>query len=180
MGSITGRAGIGQQAPDPLDDGHFDALYRTQWWPMIRLAQGLVDDVSSAEDVVQDAFAGLYRHSGALADPQAAVRYLRASVVNGARSALRRRRTVRSWLGQLREAEHAPAADERSMRSADQEAARRALAALPARQREVLTLRFLADLSDAEIADATGMSPGNVRSAASRGLATLRTTLGGL
>jgi RNA polymerase sigma factor (sigma-70 family) len=140
-----------------------------------------VDDVSSAEDVVQDAFAGLYRNPAALADPAAATRYLRASVVNGARSALRRRRTVRAWLGNLRPAEqHAPAADEPSLRSADQELARRALATLPGRQREVLTLRFLADLTDSEIADATGMSPAHVRSAASRGVATLRTALGEL
>jgi RNA polymerase sigma factor (sigma-70 family) len=82
-------------------------------------------------------------------------------------------------LGQVRTGEHAPAADEPSLRSADQEAARRALAALPSRQREVLTLRFLADLTDSEIADATGMSAGHVRSAASRGLATLRGTLAG-
>ena len=165
----------------PDDDRRFDALYRDRWWPMLRLAQGLVDDVGSAEDVVQDAFAGLYRHrdrAGLAADPEAAARYLRASVVNGARSALRRRRTVRTWLGSLRPVDqHAPAADEPSLRSAEQQLARRALAALPARQREVLTLRFLADLSDAEIAEATGMSAGNVRSAASRGMATLRATL---
>jgi RNA polymerase sigma-70 factor (sigma-E family) len=167
-----------RRPPDAVDERRFDALYRAQWWPMLRLAQGLVDDVSSAEDVVQDAFAGLYRHwncPGLVADPGVAVRYLRTSVVNGARSALRRRRTVRAWLGNLRApGEHAPAADEPSLRSADQELARRALAALPRRQREVLTLRFLADLTDAEIAHATGMSPGHVRSAASRGMATLR------
>ncbi|MEO6503961.1 MAG: sigma-70 family RNA polymerase sigma factor [Jatrophihabitantaceae bacterium] len=180
MGSIPGRPAVDRRGPDPVAGCDFDALYRTQWWPMIRLAQGLVDDVSSAEDVVQDAFAGLYRSSDALIEPGAAVRYLRASVVNGARSALRRRRTVRTWLRQLRDVEPAPSADEPSLRSAEQEAARRALAALPPRQREVLTLRFLADLSDSEIADATGMSPGHVRSAASRGLATLRTTFGGL
>jgi RNA polymerase sigma-70 factor (sigma-E family) len=180
MEEMAVRPDIGRQSPDPVDDSRFDALYRAQWWPMLRLAQGLVDDVSSAEDVVQDAFAGLYRNPAALVESGAAARYLRASVVNGARSALRRRRTVRAWLGQLRPAEDAPAADEPSLRSADQQAARRALAALPGRQREVLTLRFLADLSDSEIADATGMTAGNVRSAASRGLATLRATLGGL
>lgn len=179
MDSIAGRLAVDRREPDPGDDRSFDALYRAQWWPMLRLAQGLVDDVSSAEDVVQDAFAGLYR-SAVRADADGAIRYLRASVVNGARSALRRRRTVRAWLGQVRDGEHAPAADEPSLRSADQELARRALAALPSRQREVLTLRFLADLTDSEIADATGMSPGHVRSAASRGLATLRGTLGGL
>jgi len=179
MDSIADRLAVDRREPDPADDRSFDTLYRTQWWPMLRLAQGLVDDVSSAEDVVQDAFAGLYRNSAVLADAGSGTRYLRASVVNGARSALRRRRTVRTWLGQVRESEHAPAADEPSLRSAEQEAARRALAALPSRQREVLTLRFLADLSDSEIANATGMSAGHVRSAASRGLATLRSTLGG-
>ncbi|MDQ1745133.1 MAG: hypothetical protein QOE23_3472 [Pseudonocardiales bacterium] len=174
------RLAADRQTPGPVDDSRFDALYRAQWWPMLRLAQGLVDDVGSAEDVVQDAFAGLCRNPAALAEAGAAARYLRASVVNGARSALRRRRTVRAWLGQVREGEHAPAADTSTLASADQQLARQALAALPRRQREVLTLRFLAELSDVEIADATGMSAGNVRSAASRGLATLRTTLGGL
>jgi RNA polymerase sigma factor (sigma-70 family) len=178
------RLAADRQASKPVDGGSFDALYRSQWWPMLRLAQGLVDDVSSAEDIVQDAFAGLYRTSagsGGLTESGAAVGYLRASVVNGARSALRRRRTVRAWLGQLRtEDEQAPAADEPFLRSDDRQLARRALAALPRRQREVLTLRFLADLSDSEIADATGLSPGHVRSAASRGLATLRATFGGL
>ncbi len=167
-----------RQPLEPVDDRRFATLYRAQWWPMLRLAQGLVDDVSSAEDVVQDAFAGLYRNYNCahlIADSPAAVRYLRVSVVNGARSALRRRRTVRTWLSSVRGAgEHAPPADEPALRSAEMELARRALAALPRRQREVLTLRFLADLSDAEIADATGMTPGHVRSAASRGMASLR------
>ena len=179
MDSIAGRLAVVRPQPDPGQDSAFDALYRAHWWPMLRLAQGLVDDVSSAEDVVQDAFAGLYRNPTVLADTGVAARYLRASVVNGARSALRRRRTVRNWLGQVHQGEHAPAADEPSLRSADQDLARQALAALPGRQREVLTLRFLADLTDSEIADATGMSAVHVRSAASRGLATLRSALGG-
>ena len=178
--SSVGRLTVSRHAPEAGGDLDFDEFYRSQWWPMIRLAQGLVDDVSSAEDVVQDAFAGLCRNPAALAEAGAAVRYLRVSVVNGARSALRRRRTVRAWLGQLHHDGHAPPADEPSLRSAEQQQARQALGALPRRQREVLTLRFLADLTDSEIAEATGMSAGNVRSAASRGLATLRTTLGGL
>ncbi len=57
----------------------------------------LVDDLPTAEDVVQDAFTALFRRHGGtlagLADPEA---YLRTSVVNGARSVLRRRRTARA------------------------------------------------------------------------------------
>ena len=42
----------------------FDELYQQLWWPMLRLATGLVDEVSVAEDVVQDAFAATYRRWG--------------------------------------------------------------------------------------------------------------------
>jgi DNA-directed RNA polymerase specialized sigma24 family protein len=51
----------------------FDGLYAAQWWPMLRLAQGLVDDVGAAEDVVQDAFAALYRRRSTLRESRAAV-----------------------------------------------------------------------------------------------------------
>lgn len=74
----------------------------------------------------------------------------------------------------------APGADAPVLLSEEHTAVRVALAALPARQREVLTLRFVADLTDSEIATATGMSALNVRSAASRGLTTLRSTFGSL
>lgn len=171
---------------DPLSvvragDEPFDALYEAQWWPMVRLAQALVDDVASAEDVVQDAFAGLLRNWPRLRQPGAALGYLRSSVVNGARSALRRRRTVRRWGGlELVGPATAPGADAPVLLSEEHTAVRVALAALPARQREVLTLRFVADLTDSEIATATGMSAVHVRSAASRGLTTLRSTFGSL
>lgn len=54
----------------------------------------------------------------------------------------------------------------------------RALRTLSRRQREVLVLRFLADLPEAEVARALGCSIGSVKVHASRGLATLRTTMG--
>jgi RNA polymerase sigma factor (sigma-70 family) len=54
----------------------------------------------------------------------------------------------------------------------------RALAGLSRRQREVLVLRFLADLPEADVARALGCSVGSVKQHASRGLATLRTTMG--
>ena len=49
----------------------------------------------------------------------------------------------------------------------------RALRCLPARQREVLALRFYLDLPDDQIAAAMSISRGTVRSAAHRGLAAL-------
>jgi RNA polymerase sigma factor (sigma-70 family) len=52
------------------------------------------------------------------------------------------------------------------------------LAELPRQQRAVVVLRYYEDLSEREIADALGCSPGSVKRHASRALATLRTRLG--
>lgn len=158
-------------------DGWFEEFYQRQWWPMVRVALGLVDDRAAAEDVVQDAFAGLYRRRASLRDPDKAAAYLRTSVVNAARSTLRRRGTVRNHLRSVRE-ELGPAADHKALLTDAHRTIRAALSALPDRQREVLTLRFLAGLSDSEIAETTGLSAGNVRSAASRGVAALRNSMG--
>jgi DNA-directed RNA polymerase specialized sigma24 family protein len=51
----------------------------------------MLGDRATAEDVVQDAFCGLYRHWGQLSDPAKALSYARASTLNGCRSELRHR-----------------------------------------------------------------------------------------
>jgi RNA polymerase sigma factor (sigma-70 family) len=54
----------------------------------------------------------------------------------------------------------------------------RALAQLPARQREALVLRYFLDLSEAETAESMHVSRGAAKSAAARGIASLRRLLG--
>ena len=123
------------------DSVDFDAVYQSQWWPMLRVALALVDDVASAEDVAQDAFAALYKKLESLRDPQAANAYLRTCVVNGARSALRRRRTARSHLKGLSREDHEPSADAAALHDDEQRAVRRVLGSLPdtdSRLRELL------------------------------------------
>ncbi|MSZ78312.1 MAG: hypothetical protein F2667_14500, partial [Actinobacteria bacterium] len=66
-------------------------LYAAHRLSLVRLAILLVDDQASAEDVVQDAFAALLARADGIQEPAAALGYLRTSVVNGSRSALRRR-----------------------------------------------------------------------------------------
>ena len=146
-------------------------LYAAHRLGLVRLAYLLADDLTLAEDLVQDAFLGLYRRRGALLDPVAALGYLRTSVVNGSRSALRRRRTVRTYADRLRPVpEDAEPADRRLMRAAVNDEVLSALRMLPPRQREVLVLRYWSDLSERQIATTLGISEGSVKSAASRGL----------
>ncbi len=153
-------------APITIDD-----LYRSHRMQMVRLAILLVDDMASAEDVVQEAFAGLYRNWGGLRDRNAAIGYLRTAVVNGSRSMLRRRRTARAYVPP--DAGTARSAESLAMLSAEHQAVVTALGDLAPRQREVLVLRYYGGLSEAEIADATGLSKGTVKSTASRAVAKL-------
>jgi hypothetical protein len=61
-------------------------LYRAHALGLVRMATALAGDQATAEDVVQDCFIGLYRALPRLTDPDKALAYLRASVVNGCRS----------------------------------------------------------------------------------------------
>jgi RNA polymerase sigma-70 factor (sigma-E family) len=150
-------------APRTLAD-----LYQEHRMRMVRLAVLLVDDPSTAEDVVQEAFAGLHRHWSGLRDEAAAIGYLRTAVVNGSRSVLRRRRTARDYVPPHQV--NARSAESLAMLSAEHQAVVDALATLPPRQREVLVLRYYGGLSEAEIAEATGITRGTVKSTASRAL----------
>jgi RNA polymerase sigma-70 factor (sigma-E family) len=152
-------------------------LYHQHWRAMVRLAVLLVDDVPSAEDVAQDAFVALHRNAGAVRDPSAAVGYLRASVVNLARSVIRRRQTARRHL-RAAEPEATAGADDLVLLRDEHRAALSALRTLPRRQQEVLVLRYWGQLSEREIAETLGISAGSVKSAASRGMATLQRILG--
>ncbi|KNX36016.1 RNA polymerase subunit sigma-24 [Luteipulveratus halotolerans] len=152
------------------------ALYAAHHLSMVRLARLLVDDLASAEDVVQDAFLGLHRRQGQLRDPGAAVGYIRQAVVNQARSQLRRRRTVRAHL-RVAEPEIGPAADADLMLSEEHREVLAAVNQLPERQREVLILRFWSGLSETEIAETMGVSNGTVKSQASRAMKTLQQIL---
>ena len=120
---------------------------------------------------------GLHRHWGGLRDEAAALGYLRTAVVNGSRSVLRRRRTARDYVPPHQV--NARSAESLVMLSAEHQAVVDALATLPPRQREVLVLRYYGGLSEAEIAEATGITRGTVKSTASRALDAVQRTMAG-
>jgi RNA polymerase sigma-70 factor (sigma-E family) len=166
------------EAPsEPAEPRTLADLYRDHRMRMVRLAVLLVDDPSTAEDVVQEAFTGLHRHWAGLRDEAAAVAYLRTAVVNGSRSVLRRRRTARDYVPPHQV--NARSAESLAMLSAEHAAVVDALGTLPPRQREVLVLRYYGGMSEAEIADATGISRGTVKSTASRALDAVQRAMAG-
>jgi RNA polymerase sigma-70 factor (sigma-E family) len=144
----------------------FADLYRLAY----RVGFRILGDRSDAEDVAQEALArAALRWSRLHERPEGWVSRVAA---NQAIDRYRRRqRQPRLPLGPL------GIVDERLGERGDLVAA---LRKLPRRQREVVVLRYLADLSEADAARSLGCSVGAVKSQASRGLASLRRHLGGL
>jgi RNA polymerase sigma-70 factor (sigma-E family) len=175
-GTAVGPRGTppGQLAADAGAEAAVTALYQANALSLIRLAYIMLGDLPSAEDVVQEAFCGLYRRWDRLKDASGALYYVRASVLNGCRSVLRRRAVRRRSLAYQPSAASAEAV---VLSGEEREEVIRALGRLPHRQREVLVLRFYAELSDREIAQVMGIRQSTVRSAAYRALETLARVL---
>ena len=149
------------------------ALYQAHALGMIRLAHIMLGDRASAEDVVQEAFCGLYRRWSHLADYGSAVPYVRSAVLNRCRSVLRRRTTSLAPRGLGGQPEPVISAESAVLTREERDEIMRAVRRLPQRQREALVLRFYLDLSAEEIAATMGISPSSVRSATHRALTSL-------
>ena len=146
------------------------ALYEAHALGLLRLAVIMLGDRQAAEDVVQDAFFGLYRRWSALRSTDRAQAYVRSAVFNGCRTALRRRARDRQFVLAEPEAESAEAS---VLLSEEHQAVLAAMRRLPDRQREAVALRYCLDMRPDEVAKAMGVSLGTVKSATSRGIAAL-------
>jgi RNA polymerase sigma-70 factor (sigma-E family) len=152
-------------------------LFRDHHLELVRLALVMVGDLATAEDVVQDCFERLHRRWHVIREPGRALAYARSSVLNSCRSVHRRSAVWRRYRPRLAEPADATVPDATAA-TADRGQMAAALRQLPRRQREVLVLRYYADLNPAEIAETLGISPGNVRACMSRGLAALAAVIG--
>jgi RNA polymerase sigma-70 factor (sigma-E family) len=146
-------------------------LYIRHRLPLTRLAVLLLGDVASAEDAVQEVFAKLWSRADLLDKVASPPAYLRTAVVNRARSVQRRRKTEREYRAVF--VPDVEPAEATAMLPLEYREVAVAVRELPTRQREVLTLRYWADLSEADIAQTLGVTRGTVKSAASRGMRTL-------
>ncbi|TQS44028.1 SigE family RNA polymerase sigma factor [Cryptosporangium phraense] len=148
--------------------------YIAERLPMLRrLAHLLSQDWHRADDLVQSTMVRLYLRWERVAAATDRDAYARAVLV---RVFLSERRT--GWARRVVLVDSA--VDTTATVDPDAASAvavRTALAALPARQRAVLVLRYYSDLSVEQTADALGCSAGTVKSHTSRALAALRRAL---
>jgi RNA polymerase sigma-70 factor (sigma-E family) len=153
--------------PPPYDD-QFPALHRRAY----TVAYRLLGQSVPAEDIAQETLARAFARWGRLADDPTGwtVTVALNLTMDHLRSAERERRRHRQLI----------ALDEPSSRDpylAERLDLYAALRTLPRRQRQVVALRYLGDLTEAQTAEALGISVGTVKSQASRGLGILRTHL---
>lgn len=156
---------------DSTWESDYAAYFAARAAALRRLAYGLCGDWHLAEDLAQATFLQLYRHWRRL-EPGTIDAYARRAVVNAFLSNRRSRRRERLV---AEPPEVRVTGDEAHLATALR--VRAALDALPPRQRALVVLRHLEDVSVAEAAELLGVSPGTVKSQTARGLDKLRAAL---
>ncbi len=160
-------------AEAPLDDSGFEGLFRESVADVHSYALSLLGERAAAEDVTSLAFERLFRARRRLDSRRGTPRALLFTIVrNAALDELRRRRR-RALAADELAAEPAVAPDETG-ELARRDSVRNALAALPPRDREIVLLKFHGQLSNAELAQALGISESNAGTRLSRALGRLR------
>jgi RNA polymerase sigma-70 factor (sigma-E family) len=157
---------VGQRGSD------FDGFVMSAAPGLLRMSVALTGDPGAAEDLLQDVLERLYVAWPRVDDPLA---YARRALANA---------SANRWRSRSRRPER-PVADLPDRVVADssdihdeRDRVRRAIATLPSRQRAVVALRFLEDLSEADTARTLGCSIGTVKSQTARALASLRQAVG--
>ncbi|MGO4592375.1 RNA polymerase sigma factor [Leifsonia sp. 2TAF2] len=155
------------------DADAFGALFDLHHDRVFRQAMRLTSSIHDAEDVTAVVFLEAWRRRDAM-------RIVNGSVVgwllvmtnfvfrNYARSSRRYREGLQQLPPPENSPDHAAAVDDRIDRDARRSALRTALATLPTRDQDILTLCVLEELSTAEAAEALGIAPGTVKSRLSR------------
>lgn len=177
-GREPSRSGSPQDA-----DREVTALYLTHYRPLVRIAVLLVQDLATAEEIVQDSFVAVHAAWRRLPDTEHALSYLRRSVVDRSRTALRRHVVVDKLAPDVPSAPDVPGAPDvpsgpgEASIEVERSAFISALWTLPPRQREVVVLRYFADLPETQVASATGISETAVKAYTARAMSSLRTEL---
>jgi len=151
------------------------SLYSANYGRLVRLAALLVGDVGTAEDITQEAFIRVLAKRRVVREPDRTLAYLSATVLNLARSRLRRRALAARRFPAREQVTRGP--EEQMLGAVEQAAILAALRRLSARQREAVVLRYYAQFSESEAAELMGVSVGAVRAYTARGAQPLRSEL---
>lgn len=142
-------------------------VYQASYRRLVLQLVGTCGDLSTAEEVVQEAFVRAIARGAVFRRADNPEAWLRKVAVNLARSRWRRMKTFTGLMPRLAESTSSPGL------SPDHVTLMAALARLPHTQREAITMHHLADLPVHEIAAALGVPPGTVKARLSRGRAAL-------
>ncbi|MEU3555710.1 SigE family RNA polymerase sigma factor [Streptomyces fragilis] len=156
-----------------LED-RFQEFVQARWTRLVRTAYLLTGDRHLAEDLTQTALTKAYRSWRRVLRADSPEAYVRRILVSCNSDRFRKRRVPESLTASVPERAGRDEGERADTRGTLVEA----LAALPARQRAVIVLRYWEDLSETETAAALGCSAGTVKSQAAKGLAKLRATPG--
>jgi RNA polymerase sigma factor (sigma-70 family) len=157
---VTGMAATATQAPSDVD-AEFEELYRRSRDDVYAYVAGLLRDRSAAEDVTAQAFERAYRRRRTFKPGRGNRRaWLFGIARNAALDELRRRRRRARLVAEPEDERLVPAHEgaEGAIRRA---ALRSAIAELSPRERELVSLKFFAGLTNAEIASVIGTSETN-------------------
>jgi RNA polymerase sigma-70 factor (sigma-E family) len=154
----------------PGRDEAIATLFYACYPQLVATGYGVAGDWALAEELAQEAFVRLWRRWRWLRDPDAAPAYLHRTVVNLGNSAIRRRVLERRVAGN-RGGQPVEAGPEAGLEL------RQAIRALSPRKRACVVLRYLAGMTEAQTAQALGITPGTVKSQTHKALRQLRQQL---
>jgi RNA polymerase sigma-70 factor (sigma-E family) len=152
-------------------DADFREFVRSRRRALLRSAYLLTGNLADAEDLVQSALAKTFQAWNRIEDRKALDGYVRRALVNTHISWWRRRRVDEYPTDEIPDKPVADASDNSELH----DTLKRAIDRLPQRMRAAVVLRYFEDMSEAEVADVLGVSPGTVKSTVSRAVAKLRT-----
>lgn len=152
------------------DDDDYVAFVAARYARLVRAAVLLGCGRAEAEDAVQDALLRCYGSWGRVSAADDRDAYVYRVLVNGIARSRRRR-----WRGEVphRDVPEPPPTGDPAAQVSLGQSVCASLDLLSVEQRQVLVLRYFADLSEAQIASALGIAPGTVKSRAARALAAL-------
>jgi RNA polymerase sigma factor (sigma-70 family) len=158
---------VGSKEATPAE---LEALYRARFESFVRVATAISQDAEAGRDAVQSAFVAAVRNRGSFRGSGTLAAWVWQIVVNEARRARRPEQTATLDRAPERAAANGHGPD-------DEAEVRRWVSALPQRQREVVFLRYFADLDYKAIAHVLDLEPGTVSATLSVAHQTLRKRL---